>query len=109
MKTFLSRRFELLKHICEASVNIRGCLPMELLITLGRDCVVSYQNEASAKIDALPVGVSLIKRTFVMSWEEVRDLIFGGKTISFSNRSLSRNDREISAELGLSPAARPGW
>ena len=107
MKTFLSRRFELLKHICEVSVNIRGCLRMELLITLGRDCVVSYQNEASAKIDALPVGVSLIKRTFVMSWEEVRDSIFGGKTISFSNRSLSRNDREILLTRDYRPLRGP--
>jgi hypothetical protein len=44
---------------------------MELLITLGRDCVVAYQNEGSAKIDPLPVGTSIIKRTFVMSAEEV--------------------------------------
>ena len=68
---------------------------MELLITLGRDCVVSYQNEASAKIDALPVGSSIIKRMFLMSGEEVRDSIFSGKTISFSNRSLFHNDREV--------------
>jgi hypothetical protein len=68
---------------------------MELLITLGRDCVVSYQNEASAKIDALPVGSSIIKRMFLMSGEEVRDSIFSGKTISFSNRSLFHKDREM--------------
>jgi hypothetical protein len=68
---------------------------MELLITLGRDCVVAYQNEASAKIEALPVGASIIKRTFLMSAEEVRDSIFSGKTISFSNRPLVYNDREI--------------
>jgi hypothetical protein len=43
---------------------------MELLITLGRDCVVSYQNEASAKIDVLPVSSSLIRRIFLMSTEE---------------------------------------
>jgi len=68
---------------------------MELLITLGRDSVVAYQNEASAKIDALPVGASIIKRMFLMSSEEVRDSIFSGKTISFSNRSLFHNDREM--------------
>jgi hypothetical protein len=68
---------------------------MELLITLGRDCVVAYQNEASAKIDVLPLGTSIIKRTFLMSSEEVRDSIFGGKTISFSNRPLFHNNREI--------------
>ena len=68
---------------------------MELHITLGRDCVVAYQNEGSAKIDVLPVGESIIKRMFLMSAEEVRDAIFGGKTISFSNRSLIHNDREL--------------
>jgi hypothetical protein len=68
---------------------------MELLITLGRDCVVSYQNEASARIDALAVGSSIIRRMFLMSAEEVRDSIFSGKTISYSNRSLFHNDREI--------------
>jgi hypothetical protein len=67
---------------------------MELLITLGRDCVLAYQNEASAQIDALPVGSSLIRRMFLMSAEEVRDAIFRGKTISFSNRSFFHNDRE---------------
>ena len=28
---------------------------MELLITLGRDCVVACQNEASAKLKTLPL------------------------------------------------------
>ena len=64
---------------------------MEVLITLGRDSVVAYQNEASAKIDALPLGASIIKRTFLISTETVRDLIFSGKTISYSNRPLFRN------------------
>jgi hypothetical protein len=68
---------------------------MELLITLGRDSIVAYQNEASAKIDTLPIGASIIKRTFLMSGEEVRDSIFSGKTISYSNRSLFHNDREL--------------
>ena len=31
---------------------------MELLITLGRDSVVAYQNEASAKINVLEPGTS---------------------------------------------------
>jgi hypothetical protein len=68
---------------------------MELLITLGRDSVVAYQNQASARIDVLPVGSSIIKRTFLLSSEEVRDVIFSGKTISYSNRSLFHNGREI--------------
>jgi hypothetical protein len=68
---------------------------MEVLITLGRDSVVAYQNEASARIDALPVGTSIIKRTFLISMEEVRDSIFSGKTISYSKRTLFHNGREI--------------
>jgi hypothetical protein len=68
---------------------------IELLITLGRDSVVAYQNQASARIDALSVGSSIIKRTFLLSAEEVRDAIFSGKTISYSNRSLFHNGREI--------------
>jgi hypothetical protein len=32
---------------------------MELLITLGRDSVVAYQNEANAKINVLPLGTSI--------------------------------------------------
>ena len=80
---------------------------MELLITLGRDSVVSYQNEASAKIDALPVGSSIIKRIFLISGEEVRDSIFSGKTISFSNRSLFHDDREILLTRDYRPLRGP--
>ena len=39
---------------------------MELLITLGRDCVVAYQNEASAKLKTLPLGTSIIRDTFLL-------------------------------------------
>jgi hypothetical protein len=38
-------------------------MKMELLITLGRDSVVAYQNEASARIDVLPPGTSIIDQT----------------------------------------------
>ena len=62
---------------------------MEVFVTLGRDFIVAYQNEASARIDAVPVGVSVIKWTFLYSNEEVRDTIFGGKLLSCSNRLLS--------------------
>jgi hypothetical protein len=68
---------------------------MEVLITLGRDSVVAYQNEASARINPLPPGTSIIDKTFVLSAEEIRDSIFGGKSISYSNRSLFHNDGEI--------------
>src|ERR1700751_2341474 len=70
-------------------------LAVELLITLGRDNVIAYQNEASARIDRLPLGTSIIKRTFVISAEEIRDSICSGKTITYSNRSLFHNGREI--------------
>jgi hypothetical protein len=68
---------------------------MELLITLGRDSVVGFQNEASAKLEFLPLGQSILKRTFVLSLEEVRDTIFKGKTISYSNRLLSHRGQEF--------------
>jgi hypothetical protein len=68
---------------------------MELLITLGRDSFVTYQNEASARIKPAPMGASIIRNTFVLPWEEIRDSIFGGKTIGFSNRPLVHNDREF--------------
>jgi hypothetical protein len=68
---------------------------VELLITLGRDSVVAYQNQASARIKPAPVGASIIRNTFVLPWEEIRDSIFGGRTIGFSNRSLVHNDREF--------------
>lgn len=68
---------------------------MEVLITLGRDSVVAYQNEASARIDALPVGASIVKRTFLLRNEEVRDAIFSGKTISYSNRPLFHNGQNM--------------
>jgi hypothetical protein len=67
---------------------------MELLITLAWDSVVGYQNETSARIDALPVGASIIDQTLVLSAEEIRDRIFGGKTITFPNRPLFHNGRE---------------
>ena len=68
---------------------------MEVLIALGRDCIVAYQNEASARIDPAPVGVSIIKGTFLFSNEEVRDIILGGKSLSCSNRLLIRNGRSL--------------
>jgi hypothetical protein len=68
---------------------------MEVLIMLGRDCIVSYQNRASAKIDILPLGASIIRRTFVIGTETVRDAIFGGKTISYSNRSVVHNGQKL--------------
>jgi hypothetical protein len=80
---------------------------MELLITLGRDCVVSYQNEASARIDVLPLGASIIRRTFLMSAEEVRGSIFSGRTISFSNRSLFYKDREMLLTRNYRPLRGP--
>jgi hypothetical protein len=67
---------------------------MELLITLAWDSVVGYQNETSARIDALPVGASIIDQTLVLNAEEIRDTIFGGKTITFSNRPLFHSGRE---------------
>jgi hypothetical protein len=72
-----------------------GVVEMELLITLGRDSLVAFQNEASAKLERLAVGASIIKRTFVLNIEEVRDAIFGGRTISYSNRLLVHNGREL--------------
>jgi hypothetical protein len=78
-----------------ASVNIWGHFAMELLIALGRDSVVAYQNEASAKIKPAPLGASIIRNTFVLPWEEIRDSIFGGRKIGFSNRSFFDNDREF--------------
>ena len=68
---------------------------MEVLVTLGRDSIVAYQNEASARIDPAPVGVSIIKKTSLFSNEEVRDTIFGGKSLSCSNRLLIRNGRSL--------------
>ena len=68
---------------------------MEVLVTLGRDSVVAYPNEASARINPLPPGTSIIDKTFVLSAEEIRDSIFGGKSISYSNRSLFHNDGVI--------------
>jgi hypothetical protein len=68
---------------------------MEVLITLGRDSVVAYQNEASARVEALHVGVSIIKRTFLFSGEEVRDTIFSGKSLSCSDRLLFWNGRSL--------------
>ena len=54
-----------------------------------------YQNDASAKIKPAPLGASIIRNTFVLPWEGIRDSIFSGKTIGFSNRSLFHNDREF--------------
>jgi hypothetical protein len=68
---------------------------VEVLVTLGRDCIVAYQNEASARVEAVPVGVSIIKRTFLFSNEEVRDTIFSGKSLSCSDRLLFRNGRSL--------------
>ena len=52
---------------------------MELLIALGRDSAVAYQNDASAKIKPAPLGASIIRNTFVLPWEEIRNLIFSAR------------------------------
>jgi hypothetical protein len=80
---------------------------MELLITLGRDSVVSYQNAASAKLNALRLGTSIIRNTFVLPSEEIRDSIFSGKTISFWNRSLFLKGREILLTRDYRPLQGP--
>ena len=54
---------------------------MEVLVTLGRDSIVAYQNEASAKIEVLPLGTSIIRRRLLLSSEEVGDVIFNCRTI----------------------------
>jgi hypothetical protein len=107
MNTFDHVNLNCLNTLVEQVLTFGDRLAMELLITLGRDSIVSYQNEASAKIDALPVGSSLIKRMFVMSGEEVRDSIFSGKTISYSNRSHFHNDREILLTRDYRPLRGP--
>jgi hypothetical protein len=81
---------------------------MELLITLGRDSVVAYQNEASAKINQLPLGTSIINKTFVLSAEEIRDSIFSGKSISYSNRPLLHDGEEILLTRDYRPLNGPG-
>jgi hypothetical protein len=68
---------------------------VEVLIKLGRDCIVAYQNEASATLDALPLGTSIIKRTFLLSSEEVRDAVFSGKSLSYSNRLLFHHGHSL--------------
>jgi hypothetical protein len=83
-----------LNTFVEPNVNIWGWA-MELLITLGRDSVVAYQNEASAKLERLPVGASIIKRMFILNSEEVRDEIFAGRTISYSNRLFLHKGQEL--------------
>jgi hypothetical protein len=80
---------------------------MELLITSGRDSVVAYQNEANAKINVLPLGTSIIRNTFVLPAEEVRDSIFSGKTISFSNRPLFDNGRAFLITRDYRPLCGP--
>jgi hypothetical protein len=62
---------------------------MELLVTLGRDSVVAYQNEASANVKALLVGASIIRNIFVLPAEEVHDSIFSGKTTAFRTARFS--------------------
>jgi hypothetical protein len=68
---------------------------VELLITVGRDSRVAYQNGASAKLEPLSLGESIVKRTFVLSLEDVRDAIFGGRTISYSGRLLHHQGKEF--------------
>jgi hypothetical protein len=92
----LTRKIVLPRQFCGASCpqDKRG-LAVEVLIALGRDCIVAYQIEASATLDALPLGTSIIKRTFLLSSEEVRDAVFSGKSLSYSNRLLCHHGHSL--------------
>jgi hypothetical protein len=52
----------------------------------------------------LPVGASIVDQTLVLSAEKIRDTIFGGKTITLSNRPLFHNGREPNSFVKLTGA-----
>ena len=69
---------------------------MEVLVTLGRDSIVAYQNEASAKIEVLPLGTSIIRRRLLLSSEEVRRRDFqrqNNKIVGVISTGWSRRGR----------------
>ena len=59
---------------------------MEVLVMVGRDCKVGFQSATSARIRAYQTGLPLIREGLVIPCEELRDLIFAGKSLSFANR-----------------------
>ena len=72
-----------------------GAPELELMVTLGRDSQVAYQNAASKMILVRPIGTSLLGIVDFFNAEEIRDKVFSGQTVRYHNEELQVGERRI--------------
>ncbi len=62
--------------------------PLELMVTLGLDSRLAYQNAASKALMVRPKGSSLLGVTDFFNAEEIRDRVFSGRTVRYVNEEI---------------------
>lgn len=68
---------------------------LEIMVTLGRDSRVAYQNPASLALKARPLGAPLINVTDFFNAEEIRDQIYAGRNVRFLDQEIRIGRRSL--------------
>jgi PAS domain-containing protein len=69
--------------------------PLEIMVTLGRDSRVVYQNPASRALKTYSFGKSLIRVTDFFNAEEIRDKVFVGETVRYVEQEIRIGRRTL--------------
>lgn len=68
---------------------------LEILVTLGRDSRVVFQNPASRVLKVHPFGKSLIRVTDFFNAEEIRDKVFAGEAVRYIEEEVTIGRRRL--------------
>ncbi len=68
---------------------------LEIMVTLGRDSRVVYQNPASLALKIHPLGGPLIHITDFFNAEEIRDKVFAGETVRYIEQEVIIGPRSL--------------
>jgi hypothetical protein len=68
---------------------------LEIMVTLGRDSRVVFQNPASRVLKIHPFGKSLIRVTNFFNAEEIRDKVFAGEAVRYIEQEITIGRRTL--------------
>jgi hypothetical protein len=68
---------------------------LEIMVTLGRDSRVVFQNPASRALKVHPLGKSLIRVTDFFNAEEIRDKVFAGEAVRYIEQEIAIGRRTL--------------
>jgi hypothetical protein len=68
---------------------------LEIMVTLGPDSRVVYQNAASRALKVHPFGSPLIRVTDFFNAEEIRDQVFAGETVRYIEQEVVIGSRSL--------------